>query len=241
MYKNKKISLILPAYNEEDSITGVIFDFNNTGYIDEIIVVDNNSKDKTAQRVQKTKKAKVIKEKKQGYGCALQRGLKEAKGDILVTCDADNTYVASDLKKLLSKSQKYDFVFSTRVNKYLLLPGSRMGAVRRWANITVSKFLSVLFKGPKLTDAGATFRLINRRPYEVIKPYLKTGGINFQPELTILALLYGFKVKEVPVHYGPRTGKSKISGSIIGGMKTAKAMLGLILYYRFKIWLGKWR
>lgn len=234
MYKGKRVSLILPAFNEQEAITDVILDFWNIGIIDEIIVVDNNSTDSTAKLVKGTKKAKLVKEYKQGYGYAIRKGLGTATGDILVLCDADKTYAASDIKKLLAQSTEYDFVFSTRMDKKYNFKGARMGFLRRSTNIAISKLIQLFFHGPELTDLGATFRLLNRKPYETIRPYFRVGGSHFQPELTILALLNGFTIREVPVHYGPRTGKSKISGSILGGIKTAKAMLGIILYYRLK-------
>ena len=235
MYKGKKVSLILPAYNEEESITSVILGFTRIGLVDEIVVVNNNSTDKTESLAKGTGKARVVAEKKRGYGYALRRGLSTAKGDILVMCDADNTYMPADLKKLLAYLGKYDFIFGTRVNPKYLLKGSTMGLVRRWANILVSTLISILFKGPILTDAGATFRVFERRKYEKIKRGFTTGGINFQPELTILALTNGFKVKEVPVRYGPRKGLSKISGSTLGGAKTAVAMVSLIIEHRFSV------
>ncbi len=235
MYKGKKVSLILPAYNEKEAIKGVIRSFSKIRYIDEIVVVDNNSKDATARLARETKTAKVVCETKQGYGYALQRGMRQAKGDILVTCDADATYISSDIVKLLRQANKYDFVWSTRMFKEYLLPNANMGFYRRIANIFFSKLIQISFS-PKtnLTDLGATFRLLNRKPYEVIKNKFTIGGGQFQPELTILALKNGFSIKEVPVHYGPRVGTSKISGSLMGGIKTAWRMLKVIISYEFK-------
>ena len=231
MYKGRTVSLVLPAYNEEESIVRVIQEFKKTWLLDEVIIVDNNCKDNTVKLARGVKNVKIVKERKQGYGYALQRGLAVSKSKIIVTCDADNTYTPRDIKKLLSKSESFDFVFASRVNKKYILPGARMGFVRRWANILISKLIQFGFKGPKLTDLGATFRLLNRNGYEKIKDHLSVGGIHFQPELTILALRNGLKVVEVPVHYGPRKGISKISGSLWGGIRNARKMVGIILYY----------
>ncbi len=236
VYKGKKVSLILPAYNEEESIVKVIGDFAKTGVCDEIIVVDNNSKDNTSKLAKLTRLAKVVKEKKQGYGFAIQKGLAVSRGDILVTCDADNTYRAKDIRRLLNQSLKVDFVFANRVCKRYVLMGSNMGYLRRSANIFISKLIQFLFKGSDLNDLGSTFRVLNRKPYERIKDQFTVGGGYFQPELTMLALLNGFSIREVPVYYGPRTGISKISGSIVGGVKTAKNMLILIISYRLSTW-----
>lgn len=234
MYKNQKISLILPAYNEEESVASVINKFLKLKVIDEILVVDNNSKDNTAKIAKQIKKVNVLREKKQGYGYALRKGLKKATGDLLVLCDVDNTYEARDLFKLLSKSSKYDFVFATRTKRSFNLKGSNMDFLRRIANISVAKLIQVLFRGPNLTDPGATFRLLKKSAYKSIEPYLKVGGGHFQPELTIHALLKGYSIIEVPVYYRGRTGQSKISGSIIGGLRTAKAMVAIIIYYWYK-------
>lgn len=240
MYKAKKVSLILPTYNEEESITRVILNFQKVGVIDEIIVVDNNSKDSTIKLAKVIKMVRVIKEKKQGYGFALRKGFQKASGDLIVLCDADNTYKASDLKKLLVMSHKYDFVFATRTDKKLS-KGSNMDWLRRNANIIVGRMIQILFAGPKMTDPGATFRLLNRNALKIIEPYFSVGGGHFQPELTTLGLLHNFKIVEVPVYYGSRTGESKISGPLIGGIKTAKAMIAVIIHHRLVSLLGKER
>lgn len=235
MYKGKKVSLILPAYNEEDSIAIVINDFYKQKVVDEIVVVDNNSKDKTFTYAKETKKAKVVKEQRQGYGFALWKGLATAKGDILITCDADQTYVASDVLKLLKKSNTADFVWATRVIKPEWSKGSNMGILRRYANIFISRILQILFLSKTtLTDLGSTFRLLNRNPYLAIKKEFKEGGGHFQPELTTLALLHGYKIVETPVYYKARVGESKISGSFLNGVKTAKDMMVLILKKRIE-------
>lgn len=239
MYKNKKVSLILPAYNEEESILSVINGFSRVGVIDEIIVIDNNSKDQTSKLAKATKKAKVITEKKQGYGHALQKGMRVAKGDLLVLCDTDNTYTPKDIFKLLKYSQKFDCVFSTRTNKAFHVKGGNMRGARRWANIAVGRLIQLLFSGPTITDPGATFRLINKNVFNKLKNKFTVGGVHFQPELTIQLLLNGFTIKEVPVRYGARTGKSKISGPLWGGIKTARKMLTVILYYRLRTLMGK--
>lgn len=239
MYKNKRVSLVLPAYNEEESIVSVINGFFEVGVIDEIIVVDNNSKDQTAKLAKVTKKAKVVKEGKQGYGHALQKGMRVAKGDLLVLCDTDNTYTPKDIFKLLRYSSKFDCVFSTRTNKAFHIKGGNMRGVRRWTNIMVGRLIQILFWVSTVTDPGATFRLINKKVFDNLKDKFTVGGVHFQPELMILAFLNGFSVKEVPVRYGARTGTSKISGPIWGGVKTARKMLTVIFYYRLMTWMGK--
>jgi glycosyltransferase involved in cell wall biosynthesis len=82
MYKGHKVSLVIPAYNEEETIAMVIRDFKQEEYLDEILIVDNNSKDRTGE-IADREGARVIKETKQGYGNALRAGMEQAEGDIL--------------------------------------------------------------------------------------------------------------------------------------------------------------
>ncbi len=93
MFKNKKVSLILPAYNEEKNIGKALKDFLATDIFEEIIVIDNNSTDRTAV-VAKNYGVKLLKELNQGYGFALRRGLSEATGDYIFLCEPDGTFLA---------------------------------------------------------------------------------------------------------------------------------------------------
>ncbi|MCC2630657.1 MAG: glycosyl transferase, family 2, partial [Candidatus Paceibacter sp.] len=92
MYKGKKVSVVLPTYNEEKSIAKVINDFFATGFVDEVIAVDNNALGNTAGEIQKTKAVHIRETINQGYGHAIMRGLKEATGDLIVMCEADGTF-----------------------------------------------------------------------------------------------------------------------------------------------------
>ena len=100
MYNWKKVSVIFPAYNEEGNIYEAVKDFEKTGYVDEIIVIDNNSKDKTNELATQAW-AKVIKEMNQWYGWANRRWLEEATWDIIITVEPDGTFIAKDIIKLL--------------------------------------------------------------------------------------------------------------------------------------------
>ena len=84
MYKNKTISLVLPAFNEQINIKKSIEEFLETGVFDEIIAIDNNSSDNTAEEIKKTSATYII-EKKQGYGVAIRTGLKNCTGDYFYT------------------------------------------------------------------------------------------------------------------------------------------------------------
>ena len=98
MIKNKKISLVIPCYNEAAGLDGLLQ--NDLSYIDEIIVVDNNSTDATAQ-VAKNYGCRVIEEKTKGYGAAYKCGFQHVTNEVVVAMDGDNTYPISEIKRLV--------------------------------------------------------------------------------------------------------------------------------------------
>ena len=87
MFENKKVSVVIPTYNEEDSIRVAIDGFFATGFVDEVVVVDNNARGKTAEEIRKTRALHVEEKERQGYGHAIMRGLQEAHGDLIVVCE----------------------------------------------------------------------------------------------------------------------------------------------------------
>lgn len=235
MYKNKKVSVVIPTYNESGSIKKVIDDFFDTNVVDEVIVVDNNSIGNTKEEVLKTK-ATLISEKKQGYGFALMRGLLEAKGDLIVMCEADGTFESNDINKFLLYSDNFPVVFGTRTSRAAIWSGAFMPFPVRFANWLWAKFVEVLYNGPVLTDVGCTYKLITREVLDRIKPIfrLSSGDGKFSPELMIWILEKGFVPIEIPVIYKQRVGKSGYTGSIWGAAKLGIKMLPLIIKYRFK-------
>lgn len=234
MYKNKKISLIFPAYNEEENIASAISDFRKLKIVDEILVVDNNSKDKT-NRIAKSKKAKVIIERKQGYGFALRRGLREAKGDLVVLCEPDGTFQAADLKKLLKEIERHDLVIGTRTNSKYIGKNANMRGALRLGNIFLAKIMQFSYNPMiSLTDCGCTFRVIRKESLKKINPEFKVGGSYFLSEFTALALINKLNIKEVPVHYRQRIGESKITGSLKKSIIVGLQMLRTIFVYRLK-------
>jgi glycosyltransferase involved in cell wall biosynthesis len=233
MYNHKKISVVFPAYNEEENIISAIEDFYSTGVIDEIIVVDNNSTDKTSEMVLQTK-ATLIKEERQGYGYALQRGLREAKGDLIILTEPDGTFIGRDVFKLLSYSEDFKLVLGTRTTSELIWEGANMIFFLRVGNIMVAKLLELLFDGPSLSDCGCTMRLIHRNALDIIRPELRVGGSHFLPEMVILALLNKVSVIEIPLNYKKRIGTSKITGSSKRALITGLKMILLIIKYRLK-------
>lgn len=232
MFKGKKISLVLPAYNEEKNIINAIEDFQKLKIIDEIIVVDNNSKDKTAELARK-KGAIVIKEIQQGYGYAIRRGLKEALGDYIILSEPDGTFAALDTLRLLSYIDHYDMVTGTRTNPRYFTKNANMGPFLRFGNIFVAKVMQKLYGLPAISDCGCTFRILKKQLASKLLPKFAVGGQHFLSELVVLTSLEKGTIYEMPVHYRERIGASKITGSFKTSLKVGIRMLVVILSYKF--------
>lgn len=234
MYKNKKVSVVIPTYNEAESIRGVIEGLFATNLIDEVVVVDNNALGNTKEEVRKTK-ATLVHEPRQGYGHAIMRGLIEAKGDLIIMTEADGTFQSRDVEKLLSYSEDFDAVLGTRTSRAAIYSGAFMPFPVRFGNWLWAKIVEVLFNGPVLTDVGCTYKLVNRKLLEEIKEYFKysKGDGTFSPELMIWLLKRKKKIIEIPVIYKERVGQSGYTGSVWKAAKLGLKMIPVILKYRF--------
>lgn len=232
MWNGKSVSVVFPAYNEEPNIAAAVKDFLLPGIVDEVVVVNNNSKDRTAECAEAAG-ARVVLETTQGYGAALQRGLREAKGDLIILAEPDGTFLGRDVIKLLAYADDFDMVCGTRTARELIWAQANMGWFLRWGNVAVAKLLEFLFNGPCLTDCGCTLRLVRREALAKFQDQLTVQKSHFLPEMVILALRKGLRVIEVPVNYRGRVGESKITGNFRGAVRTGMNMIRLILRYRF--------
>ena len=239
MYRNKKVSVIFPVYNERENIYNAINEFFAEPCVDEIIAVDNNSRDGSDEEIKKTR-AVYVKETAQGYGAAMRAGLAAASGDLLITCEPDGTFRASDLERLLIFSHDYDAVFGTRTSRNPVWsggdPGANMDFALRMGNWAVAKLLEYLFNGPSFTDVGCSYKLIHRRAYEKIKDTFTVNGNWFSPEYMIRVLQGGLSVVEIPVNYGSRIGTSKITGKRHKAILLGLRMIRFILVERVTSW-----
>lgn len=230
-----KVSIIIPAYNEEETIEDVVYDFSRHKAVHEVLVVDNNSKDRTSEIAEKAG-ARVILELDQGYGCALRRGLDEAKGDILILTEADGSFRSKDVPKFLEYLKDSDMVVGTRTTRQMIEQGTNMKGLVRWINVLYGKIIEALWWGqePRFTDVGCTYRAIWKSSYQKIRPLLTAKGPDFSPEMMIAVLICRQRIIEIPVSYLPRLGgDSKHSGQFSALAKTALKMMTLILRYRF--------
>ena len=233
MWNNRQVSVIFPAYNEAPNIQTAVREYLSLkgvmGHqlIDEVLVVDNNSTDSTGDIAQRAG-ARVVKESNQGYGYALQRGLDESIGDLVVLAEPDGTFLVSDIFKLLAYSDDFEMVCGTRTTSELIWSEANMGWFLRIGNNLVAKLMQILYGMPSISDCGCTFRLISKRGIELIKSDLHVGGSHFLPNMLIAARHNRLNFVEIPLNYRPRIGESKITGSWSGTWKTGLRMLFLI-------------
>jgi len=235
MYKDHRVSLVIPAYNEEGTIGAVLDDFKGSEPLDEIVVVDNNSSDGTAAAAAKHG-VRVITETRQGYGNALRCGMDAAEGDILILTEADGSFKSADVIKFLAYVDDADLVMGTRTAAHLVVPGARMNRIIRMANITVGKFCEGLWvwsNPTRLSDVGCTYRAIWKSAYQKIRPNLIGVGPEFSPEMMAEAMRAGLRIVEIPVNYGLRSaGESKHSTTYGHLARTAWKMIRMILKKR---------
>lgn len=230
-----KVSVVIPAYNEEESIGYVVRDFLDK--VDEVFVVDNSSKDKTKETAEKAG-ARVETVSLNGYGDTIRYGLDNAKGDILVVVEADHSFRAKDLGKFLEYLKDSDMVIGTRTTRQMIEQGANMKGLLRWGNVFVGKLVEILWwsQEPRFTDVGCTYRAIWKDTYLKIRDNLKGIGPEFSPEMMIEVLRARKRIIEIPISYYRRaTGVSKHSENYFKVSKTALKMLKLIFKKRFNL------
>jgi|TARA_B110000467_G_scaffold146702_1_gene151138 glycosyltransferase involved in cell wall biosynthesis len=233
----QKIKVIIPAYNEEDSIAKVINDIPTI--VDEIIVISNNSTDKTEENAANAG-ATVLKESKRGYGYACLKGMdyiastslsdQEKKTTIVVFLDGDYSDYPEQLTELVAPiiNDNIDLVIGSRVKE--LREAGSMTPQQVFGN-WLATFLMNIFFGAKFTDLGP-FRAIKYQKLLQLKMEDKTYG--WTVEMQLKAIKQHFSYKEVPMKYRNRIGISKVSGTLKGSILAGVKILGWIFKYSFK-------
>jgi glycosyltransferase involved in cell wall biosynthesis len=233
MWEGKTVTVVLMTYAERDSIRRVIEGFQATGYVDEVLVVNNNAEEGTSEQVGGSGAREVL-EPKQGYGWAIRRGLREAEGELIVLAEPDGTFLPEDLVKLLAYSNECDAVFGTRTTRELIWHGANMGGFLRWGNWGVAKLVEVLFNTSHLSDIGCTYRLLDRPLADYLLESMRVGGNHAGPEILLLTILSGARFVEVPVNYLPRVGTSSVTGHPLKALRLGLRMIALILAFRLR-------
>ncbi|MBS1788233.1 MAG: glycosyltransferase family 2 protein [Acidobacteria bacterium] len=225
--KNNTLSVIIPAYNEEQFIGALLekvlaVDLSRFGLGKEIIVIDDCSKDRTAEIVRQFPEVILVRQSpNQGKGAAVRAGLAHATGDYLIIQDADLEYDPNDYVPMLAAllANGAGAVYGSRYLKHPqrgklvnLMTGKHTG--QSWPAYLGGQslsFASLMCTGNYLTDTVTALKLFRR---EVIQPLsLETSGFELDHEISAKVLAQGCQIEEVPIRYFPR---SKEEGKKIG-------------------------
>ena len=220
------VSVVIPALNEEGPISEVVRaiprDFAN-----EIIVVDNGSTDRTAERA-RAEGARVVREPRRGYGRACRAGVQAASPEceVLVFLDGDGSDPPELLPRLLAPlaAGTHDFVIGSRTR------GKREAGSMNWSQLLAGRAAGLIlraFYAAQFTDM-CPFRAIRREVLEKLGMREETYGWNL--EMQIRAARAGLRIVEIPVDHRRRTGgKSKVSGTVIGTIRAGTRILFTLL------------
>lgn len=232
MWRGKKVAVILPTYNEKDSIRAATLECFAAGLADEVIVVNNNAAAGTSDELRGTG-ARELFETRQGYGHALLRGIDECDADLIVLSEPDGTFSGHDLIKLLAYSDDMPVVFGTRTTREFIWAGANMGWFLRWGNFAVAKLTEFLFNTTLLTDMGCTLRLFQRDALRLMRPHLTIGSSHFGCQLLMEVVAHRIPFVEIPVNYRARVGESSVTGDFWKAFVLGMQMIALVLSYRF--------
>jgi len=226
------IKVIIPAYNEEDSIAHVIGDIPD--FVSEIIVVSNNSTDSTSEVARKAG-ATVLSEENKGYGNACLKGIKHLgtfseKPEIVVFMDGDYSDYPEELSKIIAPILENDFDFVIGARRKELREQGSMTVPQEFGNWLATFLMSIFFKST-FTDLGP-FRAIKYDKLLDLQMEDKTYGWTVEMQLKALKRKYTYT--EVPVKYRNRIGVSKVSGTLKGAIFAGVKILSWIFKYSLK-------
>jgi glycosyltransferase involved in cell wall biosynthesis len=215
-----KTSLIIPAYDEEKGVPLVIEDFLDK--VDEIIVVDDGSTDRTYEVAKKytNKKVKLYKhETNKGKVAALQTGVEHATGDVIIFTDADYTYPAKYIPDFVKEiADGADLVLGARLENIKNMP-----FLNKIGNHMFS-FLATYISCMNITDSQTGYRAFKREMFDKLNVNAKS--LEFETKMTVRAAKLGYKIVEIPIEYRERVGKSKLK-PIRDGIKMFFALVSI--------------
>ena len=227
------LSIVIPAYNEENGIAEIASRvlsvepaLKEVGVDSlELLVVDDGSKDRTAEVARSIPGVCLIRHpKNKGYGAALKTGFSRASGELIGFLDADGTYPPEYFPKLCAAALKgADLVIGSRMAG----SESRMPFTRRVGNLFFATLLTLVGR-QKVTDSASGMRVFKRETLEQIYPL--PDGLNLTPVMSTRAVHEGIKIEEVPIPYSERVGRSKLS-VIRDGRIFMQSMLWTALSY----------
>jgi hypothetical protein len=208
-----RFTVALTAYDDEASIGDAVRDFRSHPLVDEVIVVSNNSRDRTWEYATEAG-ATAINEPHQGYGHCVFRCLQEAiarDNELIVLCEGDRTFRAYDLDKFLAYAPHADIVHGTRTAERLRARVTQLSTFMYYGNVFVGKLLEAKHLGRgTITDVGTTYKLCRRESLIRLMPHLNPAvNLEFNAHFLDVALDRGCDIVECPITFHPRVGVSK--------------------------------
>ena len=227
MFRGRSVAIVLPALDEEECVGSVVSEFRAQPSVDRVLVVDNGSRDRTAERA-RAAGAEVLPEPRRGYGAALRAGLEHglASGaELLVLAESDGTFDAGEIERLLAPLESHALVLGSRRCCTALPRYQRLG------NRVVACLLAGLWPrtSARLTDVGCTYRALRAQAWRDLRPGVNAAGPEFSPEMICEAFALGLATLEIPIACRRRAGgESKHTGSPAAALGTALRMLRAI-------------
>lgn len=204
MHRDLRISVVIPCYNEEEGVRYVIERL--PPYVDEVVVVDNNSTDRTAE-VAASLGARVVFEKRKGYGAAYKAGLPAVTGDVTVTLDGDGTYPSEQIAELVDHlvDRGLDFVSASR---FPLRNPRAMNFSNKVGNTVLTVAMALLY-GRVVRDSQSGMWVFRSEVYPRLN--LTSDGMALSEEIKIEAIRNAaVRFGEYPINYHPRVGEVKL-------------------------------
>jgi glycosyltransferase involved in cell wall biosynthesis len=204
MYRNLTISVVIPCFNEEEGVRYTIDSL--PGCVDEVVVVDNNSTDATAE-VAGSLGARVVFEARKGYGAAYKAGLPAATGDVTVTLDGDGTYPSEQIPELVDHLEDHDLDFIS-ASRFPLKNPRAMNLSNKFGNNVLTLAMLLLYRTP-IRDSQSGMWVFRSRILPMLT--LTSDGMPFSEEIKIEAIRNGeVAFAEYHVNYHPRVGNVKL-------------------------------
>lgn len=231
-----RLTVVLTAYNDEESIPLAVRDFKAHARVQRVIVIDNNSRDGTAEAA-RLAGAEVIVEQQPGYGRCVYRALTEssrlADTDLTLLCEGDMTFRAYDIDKFLAYLPHADIVNGTRIVEQLRERETQLTTFMYYGNFFVGKLLEAKHAGlGTFTDVGTTYKLCRNRVLRRLLPVLDPSvNLEFNAYFLDTALSCGVTIVECPITFHQRVGLSKGGNTNNGrALKVGLSMIAGILF-----------
>jgi hypothetical protein len=241
--KNSHLTVALTAYNDESSIGAAVEDFRSHPNVTRVIVVDNNSTDRTAE-VARQAGAVVIRESRPGYGCCVWRALREGSRctdtELTLLCEGDMTFRSYDIEKFLAYVPHVDIVNGTRIVEQLRAHRTQLTTFMYYGNFAAGKLLEAKHIGQgTFTDVGTTYKLCRNAALERLLPLLNPAiNLEFNAHFLDTALRHRFAMVECPVTFHNRLGASKGGNtSNLRALKVGVRMIaGIVIGWGWPLW-----